>query len=723
MGNTIGIECSFNYIRLTSIVVKREMKSCSDAIFNDRIGTDRGDHNNYTYNSETQEEKANCFRFNKSIGNLNVNESVKCKSAPMQPHENYVQMQKDMFQYILNIEHLISGSVHVVILHKNVEKNEHLEFSPTEHIKHMKKEQLVEEPFFLYNHLVNQRSGIRKSSKQSDPLLDDEIAQIYFLTIKLASLEEAIEKCKKEIIMYTVINITGRKSNYLKKKIYDFKKVNNIHSQKEIKCITNALLFLAKHYPSSLHKYVKEQNKCEKEDYHNDVNKNRNALSHHFLNIMETTNIYPYLIVNVKRDVSYYLVNEENVVKRVGSCFISYKSVQGLFFLITGKLYSMEKICHLAKNGKNQTFDMTVGDIYGTSYGNAGLSSDLTASFFGKAQIIENVKGFFDSLFQDVHVIANSNYKNSYWEESFTGSESGSDSDEHGIQNSQHSFYSQSEEEYPQDVVQSNCILCHGSGTSNICICSTSFPHFEFQSYSDSSIMSGMQNNRTRKFKGKQHSYIVKEECESAPECDLNICEKVNFCRRRKKSAHFLQLANSYKKSFERKKKSPKNYEQVRQNFLNFNKKCVKEKGTNRIAIDELPVNMGETSIIGKCTKDNNGQVNHLNHAKNNGNYYQDDNANDSQKENLNSYECDLSKSLLSMAIFNMAQQSYIHSQLHNVKNVFFSGYLLDNSTCLELMKILINFMYHNEQQLHFCKFSSYMSSFGSAIQSLPWDR
>lgn len=84
--------------------------------------------------------------------------------------------------------------------------------------------------------------------------------------------------------------------------------------------------------------------------------------------------------------------------------------------------------------------------------------------------------------------------------------------------------------------------------------------------------------------------------------------------------------------------------------------------------------------------------------------------------------ECDLSKTLLSMTIYNATQMGYIHSHVYNVKHIFFSGFFLENSACIELLKIYIKFMYHNEQILYFFKYSTYISSLGAAIQLLDWE-
>ncbi|EDL46875.1 hypothetical protein, conserved [Plasmodium vivax] len=669
MGNTVGVECSYNHVRLTSIMVKGKMRSNHEEEMNGGIGADaRRDVCQLSKRHPPQVGTKEQIISHKTVHNCISGEGSQCKSDPPTPNGEYLQMQKDIYAYMLTIRHLIVGHVHLVVLCQDKEKNEHLQILPSKMGTHL------EEPFSPYDHFVEAQSGEAKKNNRKDPLPDDQIAQIYFITIRMSSLDEALANCPQKMVSSTIVNLTGKRSTYLRKKILKLKKMNNLSYHEEVKCINSALVFLAKYYPRSFYKFERE------ESTHGDSSnmgdgENKNRLREKFLIQMgEAHEKYPYLLVSVKRGITYHLVSTNNVVTRVGSCFVSYKSVVGLFFLITGKVTSIERICQLAKRGDNKTFDMSVGDIYGTSYGNAGLSSDLTASFFGNAQHMADVKGLFGRP-----------------PGKGGASDSGSDSHSESHSDSHLDCYCDCDC-WADDPLETPHCACPCTAQKARTACSP--PVFHSHSDEDLPHEGGLTTRKTQNWEEK-HILMVSRKCQSDTEMETNIYSEVGCCGGRTKCEHLLFDGKFRKSTSGKKKKSSKCYEQVRREN----------------------VNLGND-----CAEGNPGQIDQSHLNKNKGDDYQQVQTNlPEEEEKPNKYECDLSKSLLSIVIFNTAQQAYIHSQLYNVKNVFFSGYLLDHSTCVGLMKVIVNFMYHNVQQLHFCTLSSYMSSFGCALQGLRW--
>ncbi|KJP88977.1 hypothetical protein AK88_01269 [Plasmodium fragile] len=649
MGNTLGVECSYNHVRLTSIVVKGEMRSNHEEAMNGAIGADAR-RENFPSSEDTQPQVGQQQQIcsHKIDHNCITGEGSRfqCKSEPSTEHGEYLQMQKDIYAYLLTIRHLIVGHVHLLVLYHDKAKNQHLQMVPSKMGTHL------EEPFCAYeNFLAAQSSG--EGGKKTDPVLDEQIGQIYFITIKVSSVGEALAKYPQKTFSRTVINLTGMRSSYIRKQLFKLKKMNNLSYHEEVKCINSALLFLNKYYPGSLYKFVREECSIHGQE------ENNNGLREKYLSQMgQAHDTYPYLLVSVNRGITYHLVNANKVVTRVGTCFISYKSAVGLFFLITGKLSSIEKICQLAKRGDSKTFDMSVGDIYGTSYGNAGLSSDLTASFFGSAQHIADVKALFGGP-----QVQGGN----------AALAAGTDCD---------SFDSDQVSDCDSDSERH----CDYTGTVQK-RCPAHVPH------------GGGLTKRTIQHCRAKHILMVSKKCQSDPGMESKVYSQVGSCRRRTRSERLLFGDKWHRHMCAKTSNYSKCYEQVRRKNVN-------------LANDSVERHAGQ--IVQSHVKGSNGDAYKRVHTK--------VVREVEEEEEPNKYECDLSKSLLSIVIFNAAQQAYIHSQLYNVKNVFFSGYLLENATCVELMKVIVNFMYHNVQQLHFCTLSSYMSSFGCALQCLRWE-
>lgn len=96
-----------------------------------------------------------------------------------------------------------------------------------------------------------------------------------------------------------------------------------------------------------------------------------------------STDIYPYLLVNIGSGVSMIKVSGPKQFERIGGTSLGGGTLWGLLSLLTGAT-TFDDMLALADKGDNTKVDMLVGDIYGTDYSKIGLSTSIIASSFGK---------------------------------------------------------------------------------------------------------------------------------------------------------------------------------------------------------------------------------------------------------------------------------------------------------------------------------------------------
>ena len=96
-----------------------------------------------------------------------------------------------------------------------------------------------------------------------------------------------------------------------------------------------------------------------------------------------TSNIYPYLLVNIGSGVSMIKVSGPRAFQRVGGTSLGGGTLWGLLSLLTGAR-TFDDMLAKAERGDNAKVDMLVGDIYGGDYNKIGLKSSAIASSFGK---------------------------------------------------------------------------------------------------------------------------------------------------------------------------------------------------------------------------------------------------------------------------------------------------------------------------------------------------
>ncbi|XP_067669593.1 4'-phosphopantetheine phosphatase-like [Haliotis asinina] len=97
-----------------------------------------------------------------------------------------------------------------------------------------------------------------------------------------------------------------------------------------------------------------------------------------------STDIFPYLLVNIGSGVSLIKVESENKFERIGGTSTGGGTFWGLGSLLT-EAKSFDELVELAERGDHRSVDMLVKDIYGGAYTSIGLPGDIIASSFGKA--------------------------------------------------------------------------------------------------------------------------------------------------------------------------------------------------------------------------------------------------------------------------------------------------------------------------------------------------
>lgn len=97
---------------------------------------------------------------------------------------------------------------------------------------------------------------------------------------------------------------------------------------------------------------------------------------------VDSTDSYPYMLVNIGSGVSIIKVTSENTYERVSGTSLGGGTFWGLLSLFTDG--SFEDMLKLSMEGDNTMVDMLVGDIYGKDYSKIGLKSNVIASSLGK---------------------------------------------------------------------------------------------------------------------------------------------------------------------------------------------------------------------------------------------------------------------------------------------------------------------------------------------------
>ena len=113
-----------------------------------------------------------------------------------------------------------------------------------------------------------------------------------------------------------------------------------------------------------------------------------NVTKKNYLNLKN--NLYPYLLTVGEEGVTVYRVDSINSFKKIGGNSFGPTTLWSLLTISCGYEDPDFAISEAAK-GNNRLIDLSVGDIYGGSYDNISLSSDLIGSSFGNFKNVDDM--------------------------------------------------------------------------------------------------------------------------------------------------------------------------------------------------------------------------------------------------------------------------------------------------------------------------------------------
>eukprot|EP00343_Euplotes_focardii_P000190 CAMPEP_0205801722 /NCGR_PEP_ID=MMETSP0205-20121125/3807_1 /ASSEMBLY_ACC=CAM_ASM_000278 /TAXON_ID=36767 /ORGANISM="Euplotes focardii, Strain TN1" /LENGTH=178 /DNA_ID=CAMNT_0053066947 /DNA_START=729 /DNA_END=1262 /DNA_ORIENTATION=- len=93
--------------------------------------------------------------------------------------------------------------------------------------------------------------------------------------------------------------------------------------------------------------------------------------------------MYPYILVNLRSGANFIRVDSKTEFKRCIGTSIGAGTFVGISKLLF-KTSDPTKALMAGLKGDSRNIDMSVGDIYGTSYDKIGLPAEVIASSFGK---------------------------------------------------------------------------------------------------------------------------------------------------------------------------------------------------------------------------------------------------------------------------------------------------------------------------------------------------
>ncbi|KAH3678261.1 hypothetical protein WICPIJ_008863 [Wickerhamomyces pijperi] len=204
------------------------------------------------------------------------------------------------------------------------------------------------------------------TSEDSSHSLIDQGGRLNFYKIETERIDDFIEFIKKLMRFYDKkihIMATGGGAHKFHDRIKEELDVE-ITKEDEMECLIVGLDFFITEIPNEVFLYS-ETNPMQ------------------FVNDTNSSNIYPYLLVNIGSGVSMVKVTGPSDFVRVGGSSLGGGTLWGLLSLLTDA-NSYDEMLNNAIDGDNSNVDMLVGDIYGTDYGKIGLKSTTIASSFGK---------------------------------------------------------------------------------------------------------------------------------------------------------------------------------------------------------------------------------------------------------------------------------------------------------------------------------------------------
>ncbi|MFH4973524.1 hypothetical protein AB6A40_000233 [Gnathostoma spinigerum] len=98
---------------------------------------------------------------------------------------------------------------------------------------------------------------------------------------------------------------------------------------------------------------------------------------------LQSSSIFPYLLVNIGTGISVMKVESETVYSRIGGSTLGGGAFMGLGSLLVG-VHSFEELMAFAEKGDHRSADLMVSDVYAGPYDESALPADLIAASFGR---------------------------------------------------------------------------------------------------------------------------------------------------------------------------------------------------------------------------------------------------------------------------------------------------------------------------------------------------
>ncbi|ORX86478.1 pantothenate kinase 1 [Basidiobolus meristosporus CBS 931.73] len=201
-------------------------------------------------------------------------------------------------------------------------------------------------------------------------------AKLHFILFETSRMHQAIKLIRSQNMLSGVksISVTGGGAFKFSELVKD-ELGCLITKRDEMYCLIHGLNFLLRNVSNEVYYFVEPEDDTNEETAICDVREE----------------MFPYLLVNLGTGVSILKVSGWDDFERVSGSGLGGGTYYGLCRLLT-QAKDFKATLDEAVKGDGNACNMTVGDIYGGSYGSLGLDANMTASFFGKVTMEDSYR-------------------------------------------------------------------------------------------------------------------------------------------------------------------------------------------------------------------------------------------------------------------------------------------------------------------------------------------
>ncbi|EQC42548.1 pantothenate kinase [Saprolegnia diclina VS20] len=213
-----------------------------------------------------------------------------------------------------------------------------------------------------------------KSANREDGMaLQLASGRIHFLRFETTKLEKVVEFVRHRCFHRDIRTMPCTGGGAFKfSKLFEDNVGITLEKCDELACLIQGLGFVMRHVPDECYTFK-------------NVAMNHQGMGEATKTIVHTptSELYPFLLVNIGSGVSILKVTSETEYTRVSGTSLGGGTYLGLCKLLS-KYRSFDEAMDASIVGDSNTVDMTVGDIYGGNYTQFNLSANTLASSFGK---------------------------------------------------------------------------------------------------------------------------------------------------------------------------------------------------------------------------------------------------------------------------------------------------------------------------------------------------